>query len=441
MYAQKWKAGIWVWLSIALVAWLFFCPAIAVSFSENPQNSNYVLIPSMGPVVFGTNQNSTTVGIVAHNDCIPVIRYANNSFFSISQYYDHEISSLSHGRNHTIRITNLEPATKYHYNVSGCGLENIDRSFSTYPASGSCTFIVYGDTREQAPLYTQTERHKIVADHIAQEKGFLFVINSGDLVSNSTDPSEWSRFFNATEKIRSMTTYTAIPGNHDTDRLLFRQLFGEEGPDYFDCGAARIILLDSTDMSSMTMIEQAQWLSNVKNVGQRVTIVILHHPMYSSEEKHYGGYDDLQRVLVHVFQEYGVRLVFNSHVHAFEQVNRDGITYITEGRGGAPAYFLNPTRIPGSVKSLESSLGYSRVTVGPAGEIMIDAIRVADVSSDLRTVTKVYAPDTIDTKISIPSGDAYAGFTGISVLKCFQTESEGNHGCLDPLVHRKIPSI
>ena len=86
-------------------------------------------------------------------------------------------------------------------------------------------------------------------------------------------------------------------------------------------------------------------------------------PSYSSDEKHYGGWENIQRILVPAFQESGVRLVFNSHVHAFEQVKRDGITYITEARGGAPAYPLNRNRIPGSVRAYENTLGYSRVTV------------------------------------------------------------------------------
>jgi hypothetical protein len=401
------------------------------------QNSDITL----GPVVSGTNQNSTFINIVSDSDCSPVVRYANDSYFSTFQRYDHEIFISSFSRNHTIRIDDLEPATKYHYYLSECGSQEVDRMFSTYPAIGSCTFIVYGDTREQAPLYTQIERHKLVADRIAQEKDIMFVINSGDLVSNSTDPAEWLRFFNATEKLRSMTTYNAIPGNHDTDRLLFRQIFEEEWPDYFDCGAARIILLDSTDMSSITMMEQAQWLSNVKNIRDRVTIVILHHPVYSSEEKHYGGYEDLQRVLVHVFQENRVRLVFFSHVHTFEQVNHEGITYITEGRGGAPAYSLNTTRIPGSVKSIENTLGYSRITVDPAGKILVEAIRVADVSPDLRTVTKVYPPDTIDTKIRIPFSDTKAGFTDISIIMCFQQRIEGMSGCRNLLAHRIIHKL
>jgi hypothetical protein len=112
--------------------------------------------------------------------------------------------------------------------------------------------------------------------------------------------------------------------------------------------------------------------------------------------------------------------VFNSHVHAFEEVKRDGITYITEARGGAPAYPLNQTRIPGSVTAYENTLGYSRVTVDPdAGIITVDVIRVADVSEDLRTVTTMYPVETVNAQIRIPVGSSTTRLQDISGKLCF----------------------
>lgn len=419
MVIQLSKVGITVWISIAVVTWLFICPVIAASFTEIPEISKDRMISPKGQVVFGTTQNSTFIRIIADHICIPFIRYANDSYFSVSQNYDYEIFSAPYGRNHTILLTDLEPATKYHYHVSGCEFQDIDRTFLTYPETGLCTFIVYGDTREQAPLYNQTERHKLVADRIAQEKDIMFVVNSGDLVSNSSDPAEWLRFLDATDKVRSITTYYAIPGNHDANRILFRQLFGTDKTNFFDCGNTRIALLDSTAESSMTLEDQAAWLLSAFGSYKGAKIVILHYPVYSSDEKHFGGWENIQRTLVPAFKESVVRLVFSSHVHAFEQVNRDSITYITEARGGAPAYPLNVTRIPGSVRAYENTLGYSRVTVDPeAGMITVDVIRVADVSGDLRTITWIYPHDTVDAQIRIPMSKSYIWFPDISELVC-----------------------
>jgi len=426
-------AKMWILFMLVAVIMIFTCPSTASSYTENPDISSFITIPPMGPVIFGTNQNSTVISIVTGSDCSPVIRYANDSYFSTSQNYNHELSGYPSGRNHTIGITDLEPATKYHYQVRGCGVQNTERTFSTFPAHGSCTFIVYGDTREQAPLYNQTERHKLVADRIAQEQDVLFVVNSGDLVSNGSDLMEWSRFFDATEMVRSMTTYIAIPGNHDTNRILFRQLFGTDKTTFVDCGGTRIALLDSTDLSSMTLEDQAEWLKSSLLNYQGAKVVILHYPVYSSDEKHYGGWQNIQETLVPAFKETGVQLVFNSHVHAFEQVERDGITYITEARGGAPAYPLNVNRIPGSVRAFEDSLGYSRVTIDQiTGMIRIDVIRVADVSGDLRTVTMVYPEETIDARIRISSGKPFNRFMDIFELVCFLKYMKDTDTCNHP---------
>jgi len=226
-----------------------------------------------------------------------------------------------------------------------------------------------------------------------------------------------------------MTTYNAIPGNHDTDRLLFRQLFGTDKTTFFDCGNTRIALLDSTYMSSMTLEDQAKWLTSALQTYEGAKIVILHYPVYSSDEKHYGGWQNIQDTLVPIFQESGVKLVFNSHVHAFEQVERDGIVYITEARGGAPAYSLNATRIPGSVRAYENTLGYSRVTVSPdSGIISVDIIRVADVSSDLRRIVKVYPTGITDARIRIISGRLRTGLPDISELVCRFTHTVDGTG-------------
>jgi calcineurin-like phosphoesterase family protein len=426
-------AGIRAWIIVTTVALLVVCPALAISISENPDTSHDILMVSMGPVVSGTNQNSTVIRIISDNPCNPSVRYADESYFSISQDYDREIVSSSNGTHHAIQIAGLKPATTYHYLVSGCGIPGIDRTFTTFPVAGSCTFIVYGDTREQAPLYNQTERHKLVADRIAQEKDIHFVVNSGDLVSDSSDAAEWSRFFDATEKVRSMTTYTAVPGNHDDNRTLFRQLFMTDNTTFFDCGNTRIALLDSTDMSSMTLEDQEAWLESSLRSYEGAKVVIMHYPAFSSDEKHYGGWENIQRTLVPAFQESGVQLVFNSHVHAFEQVDRNGITYITEARGGAPGYPLNSTRIPGSVRAYENTLGYSRVTVNPdTGMITIDAIRVADVSGDLRTITNIYPESTVDAQIRIPFSSLSPGFPDIFEQICFLKSMKDSNGCRNP---------
>jgi hypothetical protein len=55
---------------------------------------------------------------------------------------------------------------------------------------GNYSFIVYGDM--QAPLLTQMDRQKLVADRIAEEKNISVVIHTGDLVNDDNNRTEWN---------------------------------------------------------------------------------------------------------------------------------------------------------------------------------------------------------------------------------------------------------
>ena len=126
------------------------------------------------------------------------------------------------------------------------------------------------------------------------EKGVLFVINSGDLVADSNDGRESTRFFNSTGLLRSCTTYIAVPGNHD-QRDVLRMCLALAGPYSFDCGDTRILLLDSTDDAPENLTEQAKRVISSFGSFYGARIVILHHPLYSSDKKHYGGWENLQK--------------------------------------------------------------------------------------------------------------------------------------------------
>jgi predicted phosphodiesterase len=301
-----------------------------------------------------------------------------------------------------IFLSDLEAGTRYYYALQS-GHKIIDnQSFITFPENGSCSFMVYGDTREQAPYFTQTERHKIVADRISHEPTISFVINTGDLVSNPDDPEEWDRFFTAGKMLFATTTYTVVRGNHNSDLSLLEDLFGRDGMYSFDCGDAHIAVIDSNDNARFSLTEQARWLAEDLASTDKWKIVIVHHPLYTSEENHFGGFENLQKAFEPVFLSGNVSVVFNGHVHAYERIEHSGILYITEGRGGAPAYRLSETKMEGSIGSLENSLGYSRVTINPATEsLQIDVIQAAEVSSDLKNVTQIFPMGTVIDRIEL----------------------------------------
>ena len=62
--------------------------------TETHDISKDIMTVSMGPVVSGTNQNSTVIRIVSDNPCTPSLRYANESFFSVSKDYDRDVPGV-----------------------------------------------------------------------------------------------------------------------------------------------------------------------------------------------------------------------------------------------------------------------------------------------------------------------------------------------------------
>ena len=199
------------------------------------------------PYVTSTTHNATVINWYPQSVIPDKLFYANESFFNKTGLFDHSVIVNKLSPPHKISLTGLEPGTRYHYALQQEGNSGIHQSFMTFPEKGECSFIVYGDTREQAPYFTQLERHRIVADRIAGESNISFVINTGDLVSNPDDPEEWDRFFIAGKQLFATTTYAAVRGNHDSNSSLSNDLFGTDGIYSIECGDVHIAVLDSND--------------------------------------------------------------------------------------------------------------------------------------------------------------------------------------------------
>jgi predicted phosphodiesterase len=409
-----------------LTGFLLAAPGSAISKDETSGHSMVI------PYVTATSHNATVIRWYPDAFYPDKVLYANESFYYKTGSYDHSVTVNKTLLLHRISLTGLEAGTRYRFALQQEGSRIGNQSFMTFSENGTCSFIVYGDTREQAPYFTQIERHRIVADRIAGESNISFVINTGDLVSNPDDGEEWDRFFTAGKMLFATTTYAAVRGNHDTNSSLLKDLFGTDGIYSIDCGDVHIAVLDSNNDARLSLTEQARWLKTDLASTDKWKMVILHHPLYTSEANHFGGFENLQKAFEPVFLSENVSVVFNGHVHAFERIEKSGITYITEGRGGAPAYLLNATKMSGSEKSQEKTFGYSRITIDPSTEsLSIDVIQVADVSSDLRNVTKIFPQDAIfehlelkqpGKPVSFPMLSKNPADPGSDIFTCFSND-------------------
>jgi len=90
-----------------------------------------------------------------------------------------------------------------------------------------------------------------------------------------------------------------------------------------------------------------EWLRKATRTteGDRWTIVVFHHPVYSSGE--HGSTPGLAETLVPLFTRRGVDLVLNGHDHLYALSRKiGGVRYVVTGGGGARRYACeNPAEI------------------------------------------------------------------------------------------------
>lgn len=353
---------------------------------------------SHGPYITGTTVNETTVNWLASIPVGGIVACASDAYYRETGRYEQQVTDDAPVSLHHVHLTGLEPDTCYHYVVTVGRETTGDHTFRTFPEEGPFTFIVYGDTQEQIPYFTQTERHALVAKRIAtNEPDALFVLHVGDMVCVVDDVDEWDRFFTAGSALFANTTIVPVLGNHENNASVWYDTFGMPEWYSFDCGDAHFVVLDSNDWAAPHFDKETAWLRadlaanqehRVDNPAAR-TFVAFHHPPYSSGTRHPGGWTDLREFWGPVFEEYGVDMVFNGHVHSYQRYAVNDIEYVVAATGGGLLYNLTEEKTEGYTASADHELGYVRVTVNDIGVFSV-FVPVATVSVGSRTVTEMF---------------------------------------------------
>ncbi|HEX6219788.1 MAG TPA: metallophosphoesterase [Acidimicrobiia bacterium] len=129
-------------------------------------------------------------------------------------------------------------------------------------------------------------------------------------------------------------------GNHDIESELridaVNEAFGDP-PRWavYQWGEIDVIVLDSNQIMSA---EQAGFFLSAMGASERPTIIAMHHPPYSCA--HHEAPTDLVNQVVEVLDD-DVILVLSGHDHVYQRFQRDGISYVVTGGGGATVYELS----------------------------------------------------------------------------------------------------
>jgi len=193
----------------------------------------------------------------------------------------------------------------------------------------SVKFAVIGDTGTGGRAQYDVARRMVEAH---SRFPFDFAIMLGDNLYGAENPSDFVDKFERPYKslLDAGVKFYAALGNHDEPAQRFYKPFNMDGKRYytFSKGNVEFYVLDSTYMSPA----QVEWLQKELAASKaRWKIAYMHHPLYSSGERH-GSEIDLRVLIEPLFLKHGVDVVFAGHDHFYERLKpQKGIYYITQG--------------------------------------------------------------------------------------------------------------
>ncbi len=296
-----------------------------------------------------------------------------------------------------VRVTALEPGTAYVYRVSvQSGSETyvspVGR-FCTAPSAGDpVRFAVLADTQQQ---WEGENRLAAVGDAIAADADtmpFDFVLHAGDLVESPVG-TYWDYWFDSFDSMLLAAPFIPVLGNHEKNSRSYYDAFphppgaGQNDERWWALhwGDVVVVGLDTNASRADRIIEQQAYAEKELSGPERHKFVIFHHPVYSSDAYHGSGYG-YEKIYHPIFVRTGVDVVLNGHAHNYERIERDGITYLVLGGGGAVPRGLAPTHVDGSIVAVEGRNFYARVTATRKG-ISVDIVSVAEASETSFVVT------------------------------------------------------
>lgn len=201
-------------------------------------------------------------------------------------------------------------------------------------ADGSLKFAAFGD------FGTGESPQRQMADQMATVHGrfpFEMVILLGDNMYGSQRQQDYERKFAIPYKplLSAGVKFYASLGNHDNLEQRFYEHFNMGGERYYSFKApkqdVRFFALESSYLDG----DQTRWIeSELRKSGEKWKIAFMHHPPYSSGDKH-GSDEAIRKTLEPLFIKHNVSAVFTGHDHFYERVKpQNGIAYFVVGSAG-----------------------------------------------------------------------------------------------------------
>ncbi|XP_014496525.1 purple acid phosphatase 15 [Vigna radiata var. radiata] len=292
------------------------------------------------------------------------------------------LQNYTSGIIHHVRLIGLEPSTLYYYQCGDPSLQAMSdiNYFRTMPISGPHSYpgkvaivgdlgLTYNTTTTIGHLTNNEPDLLLLIGDVSYANLYLTNGTGADCykctfpespIHESYQPrwDYWGRFM---QNLISKVPIMVVEGNHETEEQADNKTFvayssrfafpSEESGSLstlyysFNAGGIHFIMLGAY-IDYYKNGEQYKWLErDLASVDRSITpwlIATWHPPWYSSYEVHYKEAECMRVEMENLLYSYGVDIVFNGHVHAYERSNRVynysldpcGPVHIAVGDGG-----------------------------------------------------------------------------------------------------------
>ncbi|KAM7265806.1 hypothetical protein ACFE04_003489 [Oxalis oulophora] len=292
------------------------------------------------------------------------------------------LQNYTSGIIHHVRLTGLEPDTTYYYR---CGDPSIPAMsgifhFRTMPISSPWSYpsriaivgdlgLTYNTTTTIDNVISNKPDLLLLIGDVTYANLYLTNGTGSDCYSCSfpntpiheTYQPRWDYWGRFMQPLISKVPIMVVEGNHEIEDQAEGQTFAayssrfafpsEESGSFstfyysFNAGGIHFIMLGAYIAYNKSS-DQYKWLEkDLANVDRSVTpwlVATWHPPWYTSYKAHYREAECMRVEMEDLLYSYGVDVVFNGHVHAYERSNRVynykldpcGPLHITVGDGG-----------------------------------------------------------------------------------------------------------
>lgn len=376
-----------------------------------------LLTGQRAPYIQMLTTDSVVIRWMTEDNLLGVVRYGEDP-----EHMSDIMLEGSSTKNHVIKLANLKPATRYHYQtgkVSGFSENNVEKQwFYTHPKEVVPTRIwVIGDSGKAGEMQNQVrdsalnwmQSNPLVTDRdtsgsqSGNKSGLGPSINIwialGDIAYRSgTNDQFQAALFDPFGDLLSNTALWPVYGNHDARRWTYFRVFNlpenaEAGgaasrtENYYaiDYSNVHFVMLDSQASDRSKNGDMAEWLK--RDLAQNAkpwVIAAFHHPPYTkgshdSDEEYdsRGRMQEMRDNILPILEAAGVDLVLSGHSHMYERSYLMDCAYassdefsekniVSDGIDGKHKHYLKPLEQKANQGTIYTIAGSSsRVDTGP----------------------------------------------------------------------------